>query len=260
MTDPSPIDEHQPPAPGRDQAPNADAAVESIIAAAQESAGRLESAAAELHERARADAAATRREYRDQHEHHLEGARLAIRSLMSQLEAAQANVLKSTERVRRVADDFAQALEHAASEQLQALREQLATADEAIDLIAVGVSAGDTGEELITASARAETESDSTDGAADTPVAAGEPAPADENDTPSPAALLEEDKAPVDEADAEHDQASDASRARLIAVNMALNGVPRDETAQHLRENFELSDEQMSALLDDVCRLTDDAD
>jgi hypothetical protein len=64
----------------------------------------------------------------------------------------------------------------------------------------------------------------------------------------------------VDEADAEHDQASDASRARLIAVNMALNGVPRDETAQHLRENFELSDEQMSALLDDVCRLTDDAD
>lgn len=38
--------------------------------------------------------------------------------------------------------------------------------------------------------------------------------------------------------------------ARLIALNMALNGTPRDETARYLAENFELDDPD--ALLDDV--------
>lgn len=34
----------------------------------------------------------------------------------------------------------------------------------------------------------------------------------------------------------------DAEGARLIALNMALNGTPRDETARYLSENFELAD------------------
>jgi DivIVA domain-containing protein len=38
--------------------------------------------------------------------------------------------------------------------------------------------------------------------------------------------------------------------ARLIALNMALSGTPREETARYLRENYELEDED--ALLDDV--------
>jgi hypothetical protein len=38
--------------------------------------------------------------------------------------------------------------------------------------------------------------------------------------------------------------------ARLIALNMALGGSPRDETARYLAENFELDDAE--ALLDDV--------
>ena len=38
--------------------------------------------------------------------------------------------------------------------------------------------------------------------------------------------------------------------ARLIALNMALNGTPREETARYLAENFELDD--ADALLDDV--------
>ncbi|HEY6778971.1 MAG TPA: hypothetical protein VI122_20890 [Thermoleophilaceae bacterium] len=38
--------------------------------------------------------------------------------------------------------------------------------------------------------------------------------------------------------------------ARLIALNMALSGTPRDETARYLAENFELDDPE--ALLDDV--------
>jgi hypothetical protein len=38
--------------------------------------------------------------------------------------------------------------------------------------------------------------------------------------------------------------------ARLIALNMALSGTPREETARYLNENFELED--VKAMLDDV--------
>ena len=38
--------------------------------------------------------------------------------------------------------------------------------------------------------------------------------------------------------------------ARLIALNMALNGTSREETAHYLSENFELDDPE--ALLDEV--------
>jgi len=41
-----------------------------------------------------------------------------------------------------------------------------------------------------------------------------------------------------------------AEGARLIALNMALNGTPRDETARYLAQNFELDDQD--ALLDEV--------
>ncbi len=44
--------------------------------------------------------------------------------------------------------------------------------------------------------------------------------------------------------------ADDAEGARLIALNMALNGTPREETDRYLAENFELSDR--GALLDEV--------
>jgi DivIVA domain-containing protein len=42
----------------------------------------------------------------------------------------------------------------------------------------------------------------------------------------------------------------DTEGARLIALNMALNGTPREETAKYLEENFELSD--AGGLLDEV--------
>lgn len=42
----------------------------------------------------------------------------------------------------------------------------------------------------------------------------------------------------------------DVEGARLIALNMALNGTPRDETDRYLAENFDLSDR--AALLDEV--------
>jgi DivIVA domain-containing protein len=44
--------------------------------------------------------------------------------------------------------------------------------------------------------------------------------------------------------------ADDAEGARLIALNMALNGTPREETDRYLSENFQLSDR--NGLLDEV--------
>jgi hypothetical protein len=46
------------------------------------------------------------------------------------------------------------------------------------------------------------------------------------------------------------DGADDTEGARLIALNMALNGTPREETDRYLAENFQLSDRH--GLLDEV--------
>ncbi|HYP49150.1 MAG TPA: hypothetical protein VEQ61_10975 [Thermoleophilaceae bacterium] len=51
-------------------------------------------------------------------------------------------------------------------------------------------------------------------------------------------------------ANGQADRANGSEGARLIALNMALNGTPREETAGYLRENFELDDPEQ--LLDDV--------
>ena len=73
---------------------------------------------------------------------------------------------------------------------------------------------------------------------------------------PGPAREPEPDPEPEPEPEPEPAAApsgdwSDGSEgARLIALNMALNGTPREETAQYLRENFDVADED--ALLDDV--------
>lgn len=45
-------------------------------------------------------------------------------------------------------------------------------------------------------------------------------------------------------------QAADLEGARLVALNMALNGTPREETDRYLAENFDLDDRQL--LLDEV--------
>ncbi len=43
---------------------------------------------------------------------------------------------------------------------------------------------------------------------------------------------------------------SEEARARMIALNMALNGVPREETQRHLEDNFDVAD--VESVLDDA--------
>jgi hypothetical protein len=74
--------------------------------------------------------------------------------------------------------------------------------------------------------------------------ASAEPATA----APEPAPEPEPPAAP--EPDAPEPGTTAPEGARLVALNMALSGKPREETASYLRENFDLDD--ADALLDDV--------
>ena len=73
----------------------------------------------------------------------------------------------------------------------------------------------------------------------------GESAPAPEPE-PEPEPVTEAEPEPVDVATRNGDEAG----ARLIALNMALSGTPREETARFLAEHYDLADAE--ALLDDV--------
>jgi hypothetical protein len=68
------------------------------------------------------------------------------------------------------------------------------------------------------------------------------PDPEPPADKPAPAAAEPSDTSPP--------SGDGHEGARLIALNMALNGSPRDETARYLAENFEIEDPE--ALLDEV--------
>jgi DivIVA domain-containing protein len=73
-----------------------------------------------------------------------------------------------------------------------------------------------------------------------------EPEPSSATDAAQPAAAVAEPDKPTPSADS----GDDAEGARLIALNMALNGTPREETDRYLSENFQLSDRD--GLLDEV--------
>jgi DivIVA domain-containing protein len=75
-----------------------------------------------------------------------------------------------------------------------------------------------------------------------------EPAPEPTPAPPEPDAIPEPPVVPADEAPAA--EAPDDAGARLIVLNMALGGTPREEAARYLAEHYDLSDP--GALLDDV--------
>jgi DivIVA domain-containing protein len=97
--------------------------------------------------------------------------------------------------------------------------------------------------------AEAEVVAEVRDTAPETPDAGAEPAEAPEE------AELEPEEEPEPEPASEPQGAGGrtirgAEGARLIALNMALNGTPRDETERYLEQNFDLEDQD--SLLDEV--------
>lgn len=86
------------------------------------------------------------------------------------------------------------------------------------------------------------------------PAAAEPEAPAAAEPEPEPVAVADEPEDDDVDEPAEAPAASgggdDAEGARLVALNMALNGTSREETDRYLAENFDLSDR--ASLLDEV--------
>lgn len=77
------------------------------------------------------------------------------------------------------------------------------------------------------------------------------PAPAEPAEPEPPAPAPAPEPAPAASVPSSGSSSSGSSEgARLVALNMALSGTPREETARYLRENFDLNDQD--ELLDDV--------
>ena len=79
----------------------------------------------------------------------------------------------------------------------------------------------------------------------------GEPAVAAERPEPRAVAAVERAEALEPAAwEPESRSAGERDGARMVALNMALNGVPREDTQHHIERNFELDD--IESLLDEV--------
>jgi DivIVA domain-containing protein len=148
-----------------------------------------------------------------------EGASTQVRAI---LEAAEAGARQLRDEAGREASGHVERVEDAA----KAMLEKLDRLQEELDRLLGGLKAS---AETLAGSLEALSRDVGTLGGPD-PAPAPVPAPA----VPPPAGPRSDDEA----------------GARLVALNMALEGTPREETARFLAEHYELGD--VEALLDDV--------
>lgn len=215
--------------------------VQAILEAAERSATEIEESRTEEARRIIGDAEARARELLEQAEAeaagHLERVEEATVRILERTSAAEGQLARVLETLR----DNGGALVEDVMAGAESIRADLAAIRSRVAEIAEGPN--------VPASADGETEGPGR-------VAASAPEPLDpteagEEDT----AVVEttdgprEDVAEVEPA-AEREESTSSEGARLIALNMALNGTPRDETAAYLAENFGLRDSD--ALLDEV--------
>ncbi|MBI5103675.1 MAG: DivIVA domain-containing protein [Solirubrobacterales bacterium] len=220
--------------------------VRAIVEAAETSAADIERAALDEADRIRSDAESDARSTRDeavtQSQEHVGRVREATSSMMQRVDAMENELRTLLDGLRTGANRL--------------------TAD--LSLLEQGMG------ELYDASGRPRVEAVASTPvpapeppapvAADEPAAIAEPEPEleAEPEPEEPAAVLDEpatvvERAPEPEAEPAAEPASgggDIEGARLVALNMALNGTSRAETDRYLAENFDLSDRD--ALLDEV--------
>ena len=189
------------------------------------------------------------------------GASEQVRAIVEAAESSASQIKEQAEHEARSLRDEAAAegRQHVArvSKASQALIERVEAMDAEVERLSEGLAAqlgtpaakatpAAAPAATTTTSARAPQEDDVAEHAVDAAAGAepSEPPPAEE---PEPVTAEE----PAEEAKPAPSRADDDSEgARLIALNMALNGTPRDETDRYLSENFELADRE--GLLDEV--------
>ena len=153
----------------------------------------------------------------------------AAEEIDAQLERAQGVAARLSERADHIERSL-QALADSVREELSALKADLE------ELRAVGEGVGERREAREPAERPPQPPTEPRpEPAPEPPTEPADPGPAAEAPAPEPA----------------EEAAGDGHEgARVIALNMALSGSPRDETARYLSENFELDDPD--ALLDEV--------
>ena len=186
------------------------------------------------------------------------GASEQVRAIVEAAESSAAQIKEQAEREARSLRDeaAAQGRQHVARvlKASQALIERVEAMDAEVKRLSDGLAAqlgtpaakAAPAAAAATTPARAPEDDDAADHAVDA-AAGGEPSEPPPADEPGPVAA-EEHAEEAEPAPSAADDDSDG--ARLIALNMALNGTPRDETDRYLSENFELVDRE--ALLDEV--------
>ena len=247
--DPAEVDEHlraiadaaeqNQEAPGENTPAGAAArGVKKILESAEKVAAEIEQAAREEAERIEAAARSEIEQIEAAARAEIEQIEAAARSEAEQIEAAAHS---EGEQIVAHAREHAAAEEkraHLAGERLRRANSELSRLREALaGLEPVGMDeevADEPGEEVPAATAHGE----STNG--DGPAEEAQESPAE----------AAHEAVPEWEAAAAPDDAGDGEGARLIALNMALTGTPREETARYLEENFELEDP--GAILDDA--------
>jgi DivIVA domain-containing protein len=162
------------------------------------------------------------------------------------LEAAEASAAELRADAGRQASDHVAQVKDAAGGMLSRLDELEHELGNLLDALRKS------GERLNEGLARLQAQAGDLAGAGDEIVPAGdEIVPAGDETVPAGDETVDDDLVAGNGAPPSADEAG----ARLIALNMALSGTPREETARYLAENFELAD--ADALLDDVYDRTD---
>jgi len=154
-------------------------------------------------------------------------------------EDATAEGREHVARVSKVSDALAERVQEMAAE-LKRLTDGLAAQLGRPE--AAAPTAAATPAEPTVVAAKPDEDDDIADHAVDA-AAGAEPSEPEVEDEPEPEV---EEPEPAKAAAAD----DDSEGARLIALNMALNGTPRDETDRYLSENFDLADRE--GLLDEV--------
>jgi DivIVA domain-containing protein len=189
--------------------------VRSIVEAAEVTAtdikGQAEDEAAGTRSRAAADAEKTRADATDQARRHVASVQEATQMMLQRVDAMES--------------------------ELGALVESLRTGANRLtaDLTLLTGNMGDLRSAATSGGVEAEEEA---------PTAPAAPEPEPEAPTAVETPVDEEPEEAASEGD------DDSEGARLIALNMALNGTPREETDRYLAENFQLADREK--LLDEV--------
>lgn len=188
---------------------------------------------------ARAEANAIRAKAGEDAEQQIANAQLAVKDLLERVASLNLGVEEARRAVAERGEEMASRIEESAAPFVDSMRERAEALGAEVDLMATGLAVSTRGEAEAEAEAEPEPEPEP-EADAGTGLAPG--------DVEDAVSELEEET-PAAEPDGNGAPAG-LERARLVALNMALGGVPPEEAEQRLRDDLGIDDPE--EILDDA--------